>query len=269
MSRIVNKVIAITGAASGLGKLLSEKLAQDSNHLILIDRDQLGLTRISDSLKALNSKIEITTIVSDLSKLQSIRETSTTLSKIEVDILVNNAGIVSGKEILDLTNQNIIDTFMVNSIAPQILTRSVLGNMINRNSGQIVNLCSVSSFVGVAKLSDYAASKAAIYNFNESLRLEMKKGKHDISTTAFCPFYINTGMFDGVKTRFSFLLPILEPTYVVNRLYKAIFSREKRVILPRLVYATFLVKILPVSIFDILLNFFGINSSMDEFKGKK
>jgi all-trans-retinol dehydrogenase (NAD+) len=76
-------------------------------------------------------------------------------------------------------------------------------------------------------------------------------------------------MFDGVKTRFSFLLPILKPNDVCNRLIRAIERREQRVVLPFFVYLSFVIKVLPPKVFDILLTFFGINSSMDEFKGRK
>jgi all-trans-retinol dehydrogenase (NAD+) len=76
-------------------------------------------------------------------------------------------------------------------------------------------------------------------------------------------------MFAGVKTRFPLLLPILNPQDVVDRLYRAIERKEQRVILPWFAYTTFLIKIYPPMIFDKVLGFFGINSSMDEFTGRK
>ena len=56
-------------------------------------------------------------------------------------------------------------------------------------------------------MTDYCASKAAAYMFNEALRIEMKASDYNIVCTNICPYYINTGMFDGVKG--TFLAPIL------------------------------------------------------------
>jgi all-trans-retinol dehydrogenase (NAD+) len=104
--------------------------------------------------------------------------------------------------------------------------------------------------------------------FDEALRLELKRQKINVRTTVVCPYYIDTGMFEGVKTRFPFLLPILKPEYVVNRIIKAIRRNRRRLIMPRFVTVSYLVRILPVPVFDALISFFGINKTMDEFEGR-
>jgi len=267
-----NKKILITGGASGIGKLLATKLSIKKCHIIIVDRNEMALKATKEELSSLSTtNAAITIKICDLSIESDVMSLiSDVKGELEyIDILVNNAGIVTGKNLLDLSNEEINRTFMVNTVTPFILCREFLKEMITRDSGHIVNLCSASSFVGVPKLSDYAASKAAILSMDESIRLELKKLGSKVSTTAFCPFYINTGMFDGVKTRFSFLLPILKPNDVCNRLIRAIERREQRVVLPFFVYLSFVIKVLPPKVFDILLTFFGINSSMDEFKGRK
>lgn len=267
-----NKKILITGAASGIGKLLATQFAKYQCQLILVDYNSEALEATKDELSnASISQAAIDCFVCDLNQEDLLMQT---IEKIKdqfqyIDILVNNAGIVSGKPLVNLSNDDIKRTFMVNTIAPFILCREFIKEMIERDQGQIINLCSASSYVGVPKLSDYAASKAAILSMDESIRLELKQMKSHVVTTAFCPYYINTGMFDGVKTRFSFLLPILKPEYVCQRLMKAIAKKEKRVIIPPFVYLSFVIKVFPPAIFDALLSFFGINSSMDEFKGRK
>ena len=72
-------------------------------------------------------------------------------------------------------------------------------------------------------------------------------------------------MFEGVKTRFPRLLPIQEPHKVVDKIIRAIETKKKRLITPWFVYTVFIVKALPISMFDWILSFFGINKSMDEF----
>ena len=103
---------------------------------------------------------------------------------------------------------------------------------------------------------------------DESLRLELKRLGSRIRTTVVCPFYITTGMFTGVKTRFQWLLPILEPEYATDRILLAIERDHRRLIMPRVVYSTYLGRVLPVSLFDSLMEFLGVNRSMDDFVGR-
>ena len=66
----------------------------------------------------------------------------------------------------ELSSRDVLDTFMVNTIAPIILTKELLRGMVERNSGHVVQISSASGLVGVPKLSDYTASKAAILSFD-------------------------------------------------------------------------------------------------------
>jgi all-trans-retinol dehydrogenase (NAD+) len=80
--------------------------------------------------------------------------------------------------------------------------KSFLPDMMSRNHGHIVNIASSAGLVGVTGLADYCASKFAAVGFDESLRFELEaQGKDGIYTTVVCPFFINTGMFEGAKTR--------------------------------------------------------------------
>ena len=76
--------------------------------------------------------------------------------------------------------------------------------------------------VGTSRLVDYCASKHAAVGFDESLRLELRRLGSNVKTTVVCPFYISTGMFAGVKTRFRLLLPILTPDYAADRIVRAV-----------------------------------------------
>lgn len=260
------KRIVLTGAASGLGRLFTLKLREVDCSLFLIDRNPEGLARLQDELEG--GRCQTETVECDLADLQSVAGLVERLQGERIDLLINNAGIVKGKAVTELGDRDVVATFMVNTIAPILLTKGLLRGMMERDSGHLVQISSASGLVGVPRLSDYAASKAAILSFDESLRLELSKSDSNILTTVFCPYYINTGMFAGVKTRFPIILPILKPEYVVDRLYRAIERGERRVITPWFAYSTFLIKIFPPAFFDKLLNFFGINSSMDEFRGR-
>ena len=76
--------------------------------------------------------------------------------------------------------------------------------MLEANSGHIVSIASSAGLFGVTGLADYCASKFAAVGFDESLRFELAAmGKTGVHTTVVCPYFINTGMFDGVQTRFA------------------------------------------------------------------
>lgn len=75
--------------------------------------------------------------------------------------------------------------------------------MLANNHGHIVSMASAAGLCGVNGLCDYSASKFGAVGFQESLNMELKVlGKDGIHTTTVCPFFIKTGMFEGVKTRY-------------------------------------------------------------------
>jgi all-trans-retinol dehydrogenase (NAD+) len=80
--------------------------------------------------------------------------------------------------------------------------KSFLPAMLSRNHGHIVTIASAAGLFGTNGLVDYCASKFAAVGFDETLRAELwAQRKTGVHTTVVCPFYINTGMFEGAKTR--------------------------------------------------------------------
>ncbi|MGD8923793.1 MAG: hypothetical protein PVG64_02625, partial [Syntrophobacterales bacterium] len=104
---------------------------------------------------------------------------------------------------------------------------------------------------------------------DEALRSELKKQRLNIQTTVVCPYFIKGEMFAGVKTRFSFLLPILDAENVAERIVNGIARKKRRVIMPPMVYSTWLVRLLPVDIYDWVVTLLGVNNAMDEFHGRQ
>ena len=186
-----------------------------------------------------------------------------------VDILCNNAGIVVGKPFLDVPDSLAQKVMDVNTTAHFWTTKAFLPDMMRRNHGHVVTIASAAGLAGVAGLGDYCASKFGAVGFAESLRLELRKqGKTGVATTLVCPFYINTGMFEGVKSAFP-LLPLLEPEYVAAQVVTAMKRNTAVLCLPRMVYVTPLLKgLLPVGLQDWLAEVIGVSNSMDQFKGR-
>ena len=154
----------------------------------------------------------------------------------------------------------------MNTLALFWTVRAFLPSMLERDSGHLVTVASAAGIAGTAKLTDYCSSKFAAVGFDESLRLELKQQASNVVTTVVCPFYADTGMFDGVKTRFSWLLPILKPDDVARRTVRAIQRNRRRLVMPWFVYTSWPSRLLPVSWFDALMAFFGVSHSMDEFR---
>lgn len=267
MTDINGKRALITGAASGIGKLLAMQLGREGAKLVLWDIDSAGLKLAQAELTGAGYEADI--YPCDLTSREEIAAVAaqTLAESGPVDVLVNNAGIVSGKNLLDISDQEIVRTFDVNTLALFWTVRAFLPSMLERDSGHVVTVASAAGLAGTAKLTDYCSSKFAAVGFDESLRLELKQQGSSVVTTLVCPFYIDTGMFDGVKTRFSWLLPILRPEDVVRRMVNAIRKDRRRLVMPWFVYSSWPIRVLPVAWFDALMGFFGISHSMDDFRG--
>eukprot|EP01116_Phalansterium_solitarium_P011769 TRINITY_DN27545_c0_g1_i1.p1 TRINITY_DN27545_c0_g1~~TRINITY_DN27545_c0_g1_i1.p1 ORF type:complete len:249 (+),score=3.94 TRINITY_DN27545_c0_g1_i1:224-970(+) len=213
----------ITGAGSGIGRMMALECAKEGCTVVLWDINKEGLASTKKEVESIGTGAVYTYHV-DVSERESVYRTAD-LVKADVgkiDLLINNAGVVRGDYIWDLKDEHIEKVFKVNTFAPMWITKAFIRDMMDQNSGHIVTISSASAFIGVPKLADYAASKWAVFGFAESLRLELRqKGLTGVKTTIVCPFYINTGMFDGV-TSGSKIFEILDPVVVVATLMHAI-----------------------------------------------
>jgi all-trans-retinol dehydrogenase (NAD+) len=270
MSYFAGKRILITGAGSGLGRRMALGMAREGGRIIAWDIDPEALENVLSELKLASGR-DHHGFVCDVSSSAAVNATAEQVQAAvgPPDILINNAGVVSGKQFLECSDREIERTMGVNTMAIFWTTRAFLPAMIARNAGHVVTMASAAGLVGVAKLADYCASKFAAVGFDESLRAELRRIAPGVKTTVICPYFITTGMFEGVKTRFAWLLPIFNETYAAARIVKAIRRRQSRLIMPPLVFTVPLLRLLPVALYDWIANFLGINVSMEDFKGRK
>ena len=168
-----------------------------------------------------------------------------------------------------MTETDINRTFQVNALSLYRVTRQFLPSMMERDAGTIVTVASAAGLIGVSRQTDYAASKFAATGFTESLRSELRKNGSNVSTLLVQPFYIDTGMFEGVRTKRPALLPILKQEDVATRVVDAIDKGRQSLVLPRLAFAVKIAKALPVPVLDKVADFFGINETMDGFVGRQ
>jgi len=270
MRQLHDQWVLITGAGSGLGRLMSISFAAEGSKLALVDirEDLLEETRELVLKHSPDTRVHIWRC--DLSNRENIYEVAhKILTEVgKIDVLVNNAGIVTGKHFLDCDDHLIERTMNVNAMAHMWLAKKFLKPMVESNHGHIVNIVSVAATAGVVGLADYCASKWAAFGFDESIRMELRRdGITGVKTTCVCPFYVNTGMFDGVKT--PWYMPILEPDYVVKQILSAIKADKAVLILPWYLSLTWLYRaILPTRMFDWMGDLLGVTKSMDSFKGR-
>mmetsp|Transcript_90866 Transcript_90866/g.111219 ORF Transcript_90866/g.111219 Transcript_90866/m.111219 type:complete len:311 (+) Transcript_90866:46-978(+) len=232
---IKNKVILITGGASGIGKLLAIKCKNEGGIVCIWDINDKGLNEMKNIVD-LCQKCDVT------SYDNVINSANVLLSKFnKLDILVNNAGIVFGNTLLDLTPKQINLTYGVNILSHYWTVKAFLPGMIKRESGHIISIVSTSGLAGVGYLTDYSASKFACNGFDQSLKRELKLlNKHKgIYFTGIFPHFISTGMFDGTKPEAKSLIlrmiypGWLKPERVCNEIYNAIIYKKRKVKIPK------------------------------------
>ncbi len=269
MSIINGRTILITGGASGIGRLMGKKLAARGGRLVIWDIHQQNLDRVVAEING-EAREKAVGFLCDVSNREQVyaRADEVRAAVGPVDILINNAGIVSGRPLLEIPDDRIEASFAVNALSLFWTAKAFLPHMVAQSRGHVVTIASASALIGVARLSDYAATKWAAMGFDESLRAELRSTAPQVRTTIVCPFYINTGMFRGVRSRFPRLLPILEEEQVAERVVQAIRNDRARVWMPPLIYLVPPMRFLPVPLFDWIATFLGVNASMDEFKGR-
>lgn len=258
--------VLVTGAASGLGRQLALGSARRKAALVLWDMNGEGLDRVVKEVESLGAQAQSDVV--DVSRREEVYAAARRLGG-PLDILINNAGVVSGKRLLEIPDEKIELTFRVNTLALFWTVKAFLPGMIERGRGHVVTIASASGLIGVPKLTDYGASKWAAVGFDESLRMELRKVSPAIRTTVACPYYFRTGLFEGAKSRYPLLLPILEEEKVSERILRAIERDRRKIVMPAMVRTIPWVRLLPLSWFDAIADFLGVNASMDDFVGRK
>jgi short-subunit dehydrogenase len=264
-----NSNVLITGGASGIGKIMGRiALEKGAKTLIIWDINPVSIESARHDLGKLG---KVKGYIVDVADNKKVTEAYGQVVKDcgEVDILINNAGVITSNKTFDLqTEDEILRTMTINTIAPMFVARAILPGMLKRNCGHICTIASAGGMLSNPKMSVYAASKWGVIGWSDSVRIELQEMKSNVRVTTIAPYYINTGMFDGVRSR---IIPILKPEYVAKKVVKAI---EKNKIFKGIPFGFHFIRfwqtILPVKIFDFFFGkVFGIYHAMDKFTGRK
>ena len=231
MQEMEGKIILITGGASGIGKIMVGALLARKAKVIIWDINSAKIEQTVSEFSEIGTVIGFTVDISDVHQVQETALKVTQEIGV-VEVLINNAGIVAGKYFHEHSTSDILKTMEINASAPMLISKLFLPGMLGQNSGHICNIASSGGLISNPKMAVYAASKWALIGWSDSLRLEMKLLKKNIYVTTIMPYYINTGMFDGVQSK----IPILDPKVAALAIIKAIEKKKRMVTIPGYIY---------------------------------
>jgi short-subunit dehydrogenase len=214
--RLKGKHVVITGGAGGLGSRISALMKKKGAHLTIVDR-------------AKELPFEADLVTGDLSTQEGIAAIGEQLADLEPDILVNLAGIQYFGPLEQQPSDSIQLTYMINLVAPVMLTQAVLPSMRKRGKGQIVNIGSIFGSINFAHFATYSSAKAGLKGFSEAIRRELQST--GVGVTYIAPRAVKTPLNSNTVMRFAELtrMAMDDPDYVANRIVKSIIAGKKDV----------------------------------------
>ena len=190
----------ITGASAGIGREFARQLGGRAAAMVLVARRAERLEELRDELLRANAALQVHIKAVDLSKHKSVSELCNWLEseRITPDFVINNAGVGDRGTFATSDFGRVNDMVQVNVVSLALLTRKLLPAMIGAKRGAILNVSSSASFLPLAGMAVYAATKAFVTSFSEALRSEVRDD--GITVSALCPGPVHTE-FDAVARR--------------------------------------------------------------------
>jgi 3-hydroxy acid dehydrogenase / malonic semialdehyde reductase len=177
-------IAVVTGASKGIGRAIALRLCSDYE-IVAVARSDNELETLAEEIEAKGGACRPRMV--DITDPEAVRAA---LSDIDAQVLVNNAGVGAIKPFVDLTREEWTNMVDVNFNALFDVTRAVLPSMMRRQSGHIVVIGSISARAAFVGGTCYAATKAAVTAFTESLMLELRD--HGIKVSVVAPGSVNT-----------------------------------------------------------------------------
>lgn len=229
----------VTGASSGIGRDIAIELGKRGYDLILVARNE---EKLKETAKNINTNVKI--ILKDLSSKENCMQLYEETKNDNIDILVNDAGFGVHGKFVDTDLDKEIQMIETNITAVHILMKLYLKDMVDRDSGHILNVASMGAFGPGPLMSAYYASKAYVYRLSEGVKTELKKNNSKVKISVLCPGPVRTN-FNKVAG-VDFATPSLSSEYVANYAVNKVLKNKFSIVPGTLMKITrFLEKLVP------------------------
>ncbi|PYS35958.1 MAG: short-chain dehydrogenase [Acidobacteria bacterium] len=180
-----NATALVTGGSSGIGYSIAKVLIEAGAQVAITGRDEKKLYKAAESLKAVAIRADV---ANEADVQRTYREVLQAFA--HLDILVNNAGFGVFNKLVDMDRSSFDAVFATNVTGAMLMTREAAKHFIQRNTGNIVNICSTASLRGSANGTAYYASKFALRGMTECWRTELRQ--HNIRVFLINPSEVLT-----------------------------------------------------------------------------
>lgn len=241
-------VALITGASSGLGYGLARELARKGYAIGAVARRREALEGLADEIRGDGGRVWVGT--ADVAEREHVAAAAATCAEAlgPVDLLVANAGISIRTDARSLSAADVERVMRVNFLGAVYAVEAVLPGMLERGHGQLVGMGSLAGYGGLARTGAYSASKGALHNFFESMRLDLRGTGVDV--TMLTPGYVKTPLTDAQSHAMPFLV---DTDDAVDRMVRAILRRDALLSFPfPMAAAAWLAQALPSGLYDML-----------------
>ena len=230
----------ITGASSGLGRDLAIKLSKKGYDLVLISRDKKALEKVKKDCKT-----EAILYEADVSSTEACIKIHEKFK--DIDLLINNAGFGLFGETCNTSLDKELNMIDVNVKAVHILTKLYLKDMIEKDSGRILNVASIAAFPPGPLMNTYYSTKSYVFKFTTAIYEELRRRGSSVKISVLCPGPFNTNFNNVAGVKFS--LKGKSCDYVSSYAIKGLF-KNKLVIIPGFITKVgyFLTKIAPLKL---------------------
>ncbi|MBD3881026.1 glucose 1-dehydrogenase [Phormidium tenue FACHB-886] len=190
MARVAGKACIVTGAGSGIGKAIAERLAEEGGSVLCVDINSETAAAVAQQIQQSGgTAAAMAADVSDSTQVDAFVQRCLELYG-KIDVLVNNAGVNIPGVLHEVPNEVIDKTLNVNVKGAIYGCRAALPHMLRQGGGSIVNISSVNGLVSEPFLAVYSASKGAIVMLTKGVALDYAKQK--IRCNAICPGWVDT-----------------------------------------------------------------------------
>jgi 3-oxoacyl-[acyl-carrier protein] reductase len=192
MKQLENQIAVVTGAGRGIGRAIALKFASEGADVVCVSRTAENSEKVAGEVRALGRKAWALAVdVSDAAAVSAAAEKILTECG-KVDILVNNAGVTRDGLLMRMSDADWDSVLNTNLKGAFLFTKVLTRSFVKQRSGRIINVASIIGLIGNAGQANYAASKAGLIGFTQSVAKEL--GSRNITVNALAPGFIETDM---------------------------------------------------------------------------